>query len=67
MEARLAMTMPMPLATYRASRICRWFSSSGSRTAGSTPQAPAVGAATIRRMQALDSAMPSASAMTSLM
>ena len=33
-------------------------------TAGSTPQAPAVGAATTRRMQALDSPMDSASAMT---
>ena len=38
----------------------------GSSTAGSTPQAPAVGAATMRRMQALDSAMDRASAMTSL-
>ena len=64
------MTAPMPLATYSASKIWRWFSSSylhrGSSTAGSTPQAPAVGAATMRRIQALDSAMLRASAMTSL-
>ena len=39
---------------------------SSSSTAGSTPQAPAVGAATMRHIQALDSAMDSASAMTSL-
>ena len=64
------MTAPIPLATYSASSSWCWLSSSylhrGSSTAGSTPQAPAVGAATMRHMQALDSAMLSASAMTSL-
>ena len=38
----------------------------GTSTAGSTPQAPAVGAATILRMQALDSPTQRAVAMTSL-
>ena len=38
---------------------------SGISTAGITPQAPAVGAATIRRMQALDSPMHRASVITS--
>ena len=38
---------------------------SGTSTAGSTPQAPAVGAATIRCMQALDSATHRAVAITS--
>ena len=60
----------MPLATYSASSSWCWLSSSylhsGSSTAGSTPHAPAVGAATMRPMQALLSAMLSASAMTSL-
>ena len=37
---------------------------SGSSTAGSTPQLPAVGAATIRFMQALHSAVLRASAVT---
>ena len=56
-KARLAMTWPTPAATYMASTI---FSSDtsyslkkGTSTAGSTPHAPAVGAAMIRFIQAL--------------
>ena len=43
------------------------YAAMGIKTAGKTPQAPAVGAATIRRIQALDSPVHSATAITSLM
>ena len=69
MDARKPITAPMPAATYSprttSSSSVRPVRQRGTSTAGSTPQAPAVGAATILRMQALDSATHSAVAMTS--
>ena len=66
--ARLATTWPKPAATYKArqtaSSSAEPVRQSGSSTAGSTPQLPAVGAATMRFMQALHSAVLRASAMT---
>ena len=59
----------MPEATYSASsswcyvKFSSWHS--GSSTAGITPHDPAVGDATMRRMQAFDSAMDSACTITS--
>ena len=66
--ARLATTCPKPAATYRARQMASSSAApvrqSGSSTAGKTPQLPAVGAATMRFMQALHSAVLRASAMT---
>ena len=66
--ARAAMIWPNPAETYSArqtaSSPARPARHSGSRTAGKMPQLPAVGAATMRFMQALHSAVFSASAMT---
>ena len=66
--ARAATTWPNPAATYKARQTASSSAApdrhSGSSTAGSTPQLPAVGAATMRFMQALHSAVLRASAMT---
>ena len=66
--ARAATICPNPAATYSARQTASSSAAparhSGSSTAGKTPQLPAVGAATMRFMQALHSAVFSASAMT---
>ena len=59
-----ATTTPMAEATSRASSICRsvrpYCSCRAMSTPGSTPEAPAVGAATIRPIEALTSSTPMA-------
>ena len=66
--ARSAVTWPNPAAIYSACRIVSSgtsrSSANGISTAGSTPQLPAVGAATMRFMHALHSATLSACSVT---
>ena len=65
-EASFSITRPIPPAVKnartRASSLAPFSAATVNRTAGSTPQAPAVGAATIRPMQALTSATERAAA-----
>src|SRR5574344_761381 len=68
MEALFAITCPIPAATKRLLIIFSWEKTlplySGINTAVNTPHEPAVGAATIRFIQAFDSAVWSAQIIT---